>query len=104
MKKFLSGLLISGLISMMCGVALAQETQPAPSKTEHKAKTADKAKTSDAKTKSSWDWGNKAGKAKTEQPKMQKTDRERSDGGGARDMNKTDKAGDKAKANTKQKR
>ena len=99
MKKFLSAILISGLMSMVCGVALAQQDQP---KAERKAKTeakgadtTQKTKTSEAKTKATApDWWVKSGKAKTEEPKNQKT--------GDKAMNKTDKdSGSKTKAKTK---
>ncbi len=99
MKRFLSAILITGLMSVLCGVALAQSTGPSEDKQAGKAKVADKAKAADAKTKQSWDWGNKSARPKEVQKtdreksgKDIKADREHSDGGGdTRAMNKTEK-------------
>lgn len=104
MKKFLSAILIFGLMSMVCAAASAQSTGPSEDKQATKAKVADKAKAADTKTKQSWDWGNKSARPKEVQKtdreksgKDIKADREHSDGGGdARAMTKTEKPAPKA--------
>ena len=96
MKKYLSGVLVAGL--MFCGMALAQApAQQDQPKAEHKAKTSDKASRAQMCCDS--------GKSKAGEPKAQRTgdtkeDRGKSSSGGAR-HDKTDKQGDKTKAKTK---